>query len=294
MAVVSSQARTPRQRFARTLRRLNWKVVLSILVLAAMIVGALAVPLTELDPFRQSLRARLIPPAWQEAGLAQYPLGTDHLGRDMLSRLLYGARVSLSIGFLAVALAGTIGVVLGLLAGYFGGLVDTVIMRLADIQLAFPLVLIVILLVSVMGPSLLNMVIALGVAGWVEYTRLVRAEVLQKREEAFVEAARALGAKHPRIILRHVLPNIAAPILVLATLAVPRMILVESALSWLGLSVPPPTPTWGGMVAEANNYLSTSWWMATLPGVAIVLVVLSINFIGDWLRDVLDPRTRKR
>lgn len=278
----------------RRARRRDWRTMVSVIVLAMLVGGALLAPLTELDPLKQSLSARLRPPAWQSGGTLDHVLGTDHLGRDMLSRILYGARVSLTIGFLAVALAGTIGVVLGLLAGYFGGLVDTIIMRVADVQLSFPMVLMAILLVSVLGPSLLNMVIALGVAGWVEYTRLVRAEVLQRREEIYVEAATALGAPHIHIILRHVLPNIAAPILVLATLAVPRMILVESALSWLGLSVPPPTPTWGGMVAEANNYLSTSWWMATLPGVAIVLVVLSINYIGDWLRDVLDPRARRR
>lgn len=282
-----------RRSLPRLLRRPNWKVLLSFTVLLALIAGALLAPVMDLDPFGQSLRARLQPPAWQAGGSLAHVLGTDNLGRDMLSRLLYGARISLTIGFLAVALAGTIGVVLGLLAGYFGGLTDSIIMRVADIQLSFPMVLTAILLVSVLGSSLLNMVVALGVAGWVEYTRLVRAEVLQRREETYVEAATALGAPHRHIILRHVLPNIAAPILVLATLAVPRMILVESALSWLGLSVPPPTPTWGGMVAEANNYLSTSWWMATLPGVAIVAVVLSINFIGDWLRDVLDPRSRK-
>lgn len=277
----------------RIRRSLSLKVLVSMAFALLLVGAAIFAPLVAGDPVRQNIRTRLVPPSWTSQEAQGHVLGSDHLGRDVFSRLVYGARISLTIAGLAVLIAGTLGTLLGLLAGHYGGWVDTIIMRLADIQLAFPLILLVMLLVAIVGPSVQNIVLTLGIAGWVEYARLVRAEVLRKREESFVEAASALGARPFYIMLRHLLPNVLAPIVVLATLAVPRMILIESALSWLGMSVPPPQPTWGAMVAEANDYLAIGWWLATTPGIAIVLTVLSITFIGDWLRELLDPRMHR-
>jgi|TARA_B100000929_G_scaffold243331_1_gene201019 peptide/nickel transport system permease protein len=222
-------------------------------------------------------------------------LGSDVLGRDVLTRLLYGARVSLLVGIAAIGIGGTIGIVAGLLSGYFGGWVDDLIMRLGDIQLAFPFILLAIMFLVVLGSGIWNLILVLGVGQWVTYARIVRADTLSLREKEFVEAARALGDSNASIIFRTILPNILAPLTVIASFNVASVILSEAALSFLGLGVPPSVPTWGSMLAESRDTLvANKWWLAVFPGVAIVLTVLSFNILGDWLRDFLDPRLRER
>lgn len=234
-----------------------------------------------------------LPPAFMGAGDPRFILGTDELGRDILSRVIYGSRISLLVGFTAVALAGAIGVVLGLISGFYGGRVDDVIMRVADIQLAVPFILLAIAVLAVLGPGLQNLILTLGVAGWVTYGRVVRGQVISLREKEFVEAARCIGVPNLLIMFRHILPNTLAAVIVVGSFAVASTILAEAALSFLGLGVPPDVPTWGGMVAAGRDQILTGqWWIYTFPGVAIMLTVLAINALGDWLRDYLDPRLK--
>ena len=223
----------------------------------------------------------------------EYLLGTDELGRDVLSRILYGARVSLRVGFSVVLIASTIGILLGAISGYFGGLIDTIIMRVSDILLAFPGILLAIALVAVLGPSLNNVVFALSIVGWVGYARLVRGQVLKVREMEFVTAAEALGARSPRVILRHVLPNVINPVIVMATLGLAGAILAEAALSFLGLGVQPPTPSWGSMLDAGRQYIGDADHLTIFPGVAIMIAVMGLNFLGDGLIDAFDPKYRK-
>jgi len=260
-------------------------------VLAAVIGAAAFAPLlTPFDPVEQDITQRLKPPGGSDTQGRVHPLGTDHLGRDILARILFGSRIALLVAFAAVAIAGTLGLLVGLCTGYFGGRVDDFFMRLADIQLAFPFILLAIAVIGVLGPSLGNIIAVVGVSGWVVYARIVRGEVLSLREREFVQAAIAMGSHHRRVILRHIVPNAFTPWLVIATLDMARVIILESALSFLGLGVQPPTPTWGGMLADGRVYLSTAWWLATFPGLAILLTVLGINLLGDGLRDTFDPR----
>jgi len=228
-----------------------------------------------------------------DGGSWAHPLGTDTLGRDVVSRLLYGARVSLSVGFSAVILAGTLGVALGLVSGYYGGRLDDALMRLGDVQLAFPALVLAIAVLAVVGSGLGNVVLVLGVTGWVTYARIARGETLSLRHREFVEGARALGARDTAILWRHVLPNVLPSITVVATFSVARTIIAEASLSFLGLGIPPPAPSWGAMLDEGRNYLTTGWWLALFPGLAILAVVLGINVVGDWLRDTLDPRLER-
>lgn len=244
------------------------------------------------DPTTQSLSLRLRPPIWLAGSETGHILGTDALGRDMLSRIIFGARVSLLVGFTAVLLQTLIGVSAGLAAGYYGGFVDNLLMRLADVQQAIPFLVLVVAVAAVVGPSLLNTILILGITGWVTYGRVVRAQVLSLMQQEYVTAAQALGSKDQRVMLRHLLPNLVAPVTVVGTLTVSAMILVEASLSFLGLGVPPPTPTWGGMVADGRNYLVMAWWVSVMPGAAVFLTVLAINLVGDWLREVLDPTLR--
>ena len=223
-----------------------------------------------------------------------YPLGLDELGRDVLSRIVWGARVSLRVGFSVVLLASVVGVTLGAISGYFGGIVDVIIMRLCDILLAFPGILLAIALVAVLGPSLNNVILALAIIGWVGYARLVRGQVLKVREMEFVTAAKALGAKSPRVIALHVLPNVMNPVIVMATLGLAGAILSEAALSFLGLGVQPPTPSWGAMLTAGRRYLGLANHLAVFPGAAIMLAVMGLNFLGDGLIDALDPKYRKQ
>lgn len=263
-----------------------------VVVVAVGCVALLAPWLSPFGPLEQEISERLRAPGWQDAAGRVHPLGTDHLGRDILARIIHGSRVALIVGFAAVAISGVLGMTIGLVSGYFGGRVDDLFMRLADIQLAFPFILLAIAVIGVLGPSLQNIIIVIGVSSWVVYARVVRGEVLSLREREFVQAAVALGSRDWRILVRHVLPNAFTPWLVVATLDMARVIVVESALSFLGLGVQPPTPTWGGMLADGRVYLSTAWWLATFPGLAILVTVLGINLLGDGLRDTLDPRLK--
>ena len=263
-----------------------------IVVLAVLVAAVFASFVSPFDPLAQDIGQRLKEPGWQDAQGRIHPLGTDHLGRDILSRIIHGSRIALSVGLAAVAISGVLGMAVGLVSGYFGGRVDDFFMRLADIQLAFPFILLAIAVIGVLGPSLRNIIIVIGVSSWVVYARVVRGEVLSIREREFVQAAVALGSRDYRVLVRHVLPNAFTPWLVVATLDMARVIVLESALSFLGLGVQPPTPTWGGMLADGRVYLSTAWWLATFPGLAILVTVLGINLLGDGLRDTLDPRLK--
>ncbi|HXA94097.1 MAG TPA: ABC transporter permease [Candidatus Dormibacteraeota bacterium] len=276
---------------SRARRRVSFRAVFGITVLLAMGGAALLAPqLAPWDPARQMLLKRLRPPAWEARGLREHPLGTDHLGRDILSRILYGGRISLAVSLSSVALAATLGVTLGLCAGFFGGRADAIIMRVVDVFLAIPYILLAMGVVFALGPSLLNVILVMGATRWVQFARIVRADVLSIREREFVVGARARGNRALRLLVRHVLPNALTPIIVVATLELAFMIIYESALSFLGLGVQPPTPTWGWMLADGRNYIATAWWLATFPGLAIMLTVLAVNLLGDWLRDRLDPR----
>ncbi len=267
---------------------------LGLIVVAATVVAALVAPaLAPADPVRNDLLARLTPPAWLPGGSWQHPLGTDTLGRDVVSRLLYGARVSLIVGLSAVVVAGVLGLALGLVAGYYGGRLDDGLMRLGDVQLAFPALVLAVAVLAVVGSGLGTIVLVLGVTGWVTYARIARGEALSLRHREFVEGARALGAGDMAILWRHVLPNVLPPITVVATFSIARTIIAEASLSFLGLGLPPPAPSWGAMLDEGRNYLTTGWWLALFPGLAILVVVLGINVIGDWLRDTLDPRVER-
>lgn len=253
-----------------------------------LILSAIAAPmLAPHDPNAQDTSRRL------EAPSHDHPLGLDDLGRDVLSRIVYGSRVSLRVGFSVVILAALIGVTLGAIAGYFGGAADVIVMRICDILLSFPGILLAIALVAVLGPSLNNVVLALVITAWVGYARLVRGQVLKVREMEFVTAAKALGAKSPRVILLHVLPNIINPVIVMATLGLGGVILSEAALSFLGLGVQPPTPSWGAMLTSGRRYLGLANHLAIFPGAAIMLAVMGLNFLGDGLIDALDPKYRK-
>jgi peptide/nickel transport system permease protein len=242
------------------------------------------------DPARQSLIRRFTPPIWAEGGKSAHVLGTDQVGRDILSRIVYGARVSLLVGVAAVAVSLTVGVTLGLLAGFLHGRVDTVITTVVDVWLSFPQLLLALAFVAALGPSPTTIIVVLGLTGWERYTRVVRAEVLALREKDFVEAARAMGASAARTILRHLLPNTFSSIIVLSTLQVAQAILQEAALSFLGVGSGSAYPTWGQMIALGRDFVSVAWWLPTFPGLAILVTVLAINLVGDRLRDALDPR----
>jgi peptide/nickel transport system permease protein len=267
---------------------------LGALVLATFVVMALFAPqLAPFDPTAPDLRARLAPPAWV-GGPEPFLLGTDHLGRDILSRLIFGSRIALLVGVAGVTLQALLGITLGILAGYFGGRLDLAISRLIDTLIAIPNTILYLTVLGVFGPSLVGLVLVIGFVGWTTFARVVRAETLSVRNREFVEAARALGQHTPFILLRHVLPSIMAPIIVVATLNVATVIILEAALSFLGFGVQPPTVTWGRMLADGRNYVATAWWLATFPGVFITFLCLSLIFLGDRLRDVLDPRLRGR
>ena len=275
-------------------KRLSPLVMGSWLILLGLVVTALLSPyVAPHNPIRERLIDRLLPPAWVEDGEWRYLLGTDHLGRDLVSRIIYGSRVSLVVGVAAVAIGGALGIALGVAAGFLGGQTDEVIMAVADMQLAFPTILFAIAIIAVLGPSFINLVIVIGISGWVTYARIARGQVLSVREKEFVEAIRAQGGSQWRIVWRHILPNILSPLIVVATLDLARTIILESTLSFLGLGIQPPTPSWGGMLSDGREYLLSAWWIATFPGVALMLTALSFNRLGDWVRDLTDPRLRR-
>ena len=245
------------------------------------------------SPVDVSLRDRLTPPFWQSEGSLSNPLGTDPLGRDLATRVAYGARTTLMVAAATVLLSAAIGVILGLIAGYNRGIVDTFIMRAADITIAFPIILFAIMLVVILGPGIINLVISVGVVLWARFARVIRGEVLILMERDFIDRARVAGCSSLRIILVHLFPNILNTMVVLLTLQIGFVIIIESSLSFLGAGVPPPTPAWGSMIAEGREYTTNAWWVSVVPGVALALIVISFNLLGDWLREALDPRQRQ-
>jgi peptide/nickel transport system permease protein len=279
-------------RARRSLWRAKWPVFALGVLLALGFAAVFGPAVAPRDPNRQNIVARLKQPLQTDRrGQHRYLLGTDGLGRDVLSRLLYGARVSLLVGLVAVLLGGSIGTFLGLVAGYFGGRLDALIMSLADVQLAFPFILLAIMFLLVLGPGVMNLILALGIGQWVTYARIARGQTIAQREKEFIEAAKALGQGSAGIIWTGILPNILAPLIIIASFNVASVILAEAALSFLGLGVPPTVPSWGGMLADSRDQLLAGrWWLAVFPGAAIMLTVLSFNILGDWLRDFLDPR----
>lgn len=262
-------------------------------IAAFLMVALLADFITPHSPYEVSLLNRLAPPFWLEGGSLAHPLGTDNVGRDLFTRLIFGTRVSLFIGSVAVLAGGIIGTLIGLIAGYFGGWIDSVLMRVTDSALALPIILFALLLAIILGPSLSNVVIAITLVLWSRFARMIRGEVLSLRERDFVAQARIIGCSHVRIIVRHLLPNVLNTVIVLLTLQVGWVILMEASLSYLGAGVPAPWPAWGSMVAEGQRDIIGAWWLSIFPGVAILLLVLSFNLLGDWLRDSLDPKLRQ-
>ena len=264
----------------------------AVIVLTMSLAAILAPYLAPHPPFEQDVTKKLLPPFWKKGNHPSHPLGTDVVGRDVLSRLLYGARISMAVGFLSVILASSVGVLLGLLAGFYGRWVDSVISNTVNIMLGFPFILLALASISIVGPSFKTIVIILGVTGWPLYTRLIRVETLTIRELDYVEAARSVGCRNRRIIFRHIFPNIMNSIIVVGTLEVARMIILESFLSFLGAGIQPPIPSWGGMLGEGRLYVYTHGWYITLPGLAIFLTTLGINMLGDGLRGLFDPYAR--
>ncbi|MEO3885750.1 ABC transporter permease [Nonomuraea sp. B5E05] len=278
----------------RALRRNHAaKVAVGVIVLVVF-VGIFAPLISPHDPNLQNLELKLRPPFWMSGSEPGYLLGTDKLGRDVLSRIMYGTRVSLLVGLAATVLSGLVGAVIGVISGYYRGWREQVFMRLADVQLAFPSILLALAIIAVLGPSLFFMILVLGLTGWVSYARVVRAEVLSLREREFVTAARAIGDTGPQIMVRHLVPNIVAPLATIGTLQVAAMIVAEASLSYLGLGVPPSVPTWGSLLADGQLYLRSAWWIAVFSGAAIMMTTLAINVTGDLLRDVADPKAYTR
>ncbi|MBI5670527.1 MAG: ABC transporter permease [Chloroflexi bacterium] len=284
------------KRAGRSLLRAKWPILALVILGVVAFMAVFAPSIAPKDPNRQSLVERLIEPMKaNENGEIVYFLGTDGLGRDLWSRIIYGAQVSLAVGVMAVMVGGLMGTTLGVLAGYRGGLLDDIIMRLADIQLAFPFILLAIMVLVVLGPGVWNLIPVLGIGQWVTYARIARGQTISQREKEYVEAARCIGANDRRIMLRAILPNVLAPLIVIASFNVASAILAEASLSFLGLGVPPTVPTWGGILNESRDQiLAGKWWPALFPGLAIMFTVLSLNILGDWLRDFLDPRLRGR
>ena len=262
--------------------------ILFLLVMAALFAEFIAPH----SPIDQDITQALKVPFFLKGGTLSHLLGTDELGRDILSRIIFGARISLVVGFIAVAISGFIGTCLGLISGYFGGKIDSIIMRVVDVQLSMPYILIALALIGALGPSLRNITIVIGITSWVDYGRVIRGEVLSVKENEFVDLAKIAGCSTYRILLKHIFPSVVNSLIVLGTLMLGRIIIFEAALSFLGLGVQPPTPSWGIMLADGRQYLTYAWWLATFPGLAIMLVVLGTNLVGDWLRDMLDPRQR--
>jgi peptide/nickel transport system permease protein len=277
----------------RTPLGLRLTLVVGLALVGGSFAAALGAPLlAPRDPQAADLRARLTPPAWLQPG-SPYLVGTDAIGRDIMSRIIYGSRVSLEVGLVSVVVSGVTGTSLGLIAGYYGGWWDELTMRLADLQLSFPFILFAIVVIAVLGPGLSQIIFVLAVTQWASYARLVRSETLVVREADYIQAAHAVGVSDGGIIWRHVLPNAVSAVSVLATLSVANNILLEAALTFLGLGVDPSVPSWGGMLADSRNYIQTAWWDSTFPGLAIMFTVMGFNLVGDWLRDRFSPELRQ-
>ena len=277
-----------------TLRRFRRLPLIPMLILVLFIVVGVGAPwIAPLDPTKTSLRDRNLPPAWLEGGDSRYIMGTDHLGRDVYSRVVHGARISLVVASMVILVGNTIGVVIGLVSGWYGGWVDECCMRLVDIKLAIPTILLALVLVLALGQTFILIVGVLAITIWPRIARNVRGEVLQLKTLDYVALARVAGASTPRILTVHIFPGVINTLIVLTTLEIGIVILLESTLSFLGAGVPPPTPAWGSMVAEGRDRIAVAWWISTIPGLAILVVVMAANLFGDWLRDVLDPKLRQ-
>jgi peptide/nickel transport system permease protein len=288
------QAQLPMSPLKRFVVSRRWFLLIPLLILMVMVTTALLAEfLTPYSPTEISLANRLRPPFWENGGTLEHPLGTDPMGRDLLTRMIYGARVSLVVAVLALLVGGGIGAALGLVAGYYGGRLDALVMRVADTTMAFPIILFAILFVVVLGGSMATTVLAVALVLWARYARVIRGEVLSLRERDFIAQARIAGCSSTRIIAIHLFPNILNTLVVLLSLQVGWVIIVEASLSFLGAGIPPPTPTWGSMIAEGRDYIATAWWVSFFPGLAILATVLSFNLFGDWLRDALDPTLRQ-
>lgn len=289
--------RGERNSFDKIRRRLSHSRVgtLGLIMVIFVLIVAFGAPyLSPYNPLEQDLQARLKPPFWDEKSDARYFLGTDQVGRDLLSRLIYGARISLSVGFLTMTFSAILGITLGIIAGYYRGIWDSVISNCVNIMMSFPYILLAISVMAAAGPGFKNLILVLGLTGWPIYTRLVRAEVIELKSRDFITAARALGGRDSGVIWKHIVPNLMSSIIVLATFELARMIIRESFLSFLGLGIPPPMASWGGMLAEGRSYMLGLWWLAAIPGLAIFFTTLGINLMGDGIRDWLDPHTRNR
>lgn len=267
---------------------------LCILVIVTMVFMAVFAPLlAPYSPIDQTLRDKLLPPFWLEGGSFKYVLGTDAFGRDILSRLIYGARISLLVAILALTAGGGVGLVIGIVAGYMGGVVESILMRLVDAAFTFPAILFALLLAVTLGQGLGTLVVAISLLLWASFARVIRGEVLALKQRDFVALAKVRGCSEPRIMLTHILPNVLNTFMVLVTLNVGVVVIAEASLSFLGAGIPPPTPTWGLMVSEGRGRIAEAWWVSLIPGLAITALVLSVNVFGDWLRDRLDPRLRQ-
>ena len=281
--------------FLFALLKNKWALTSIIWLFIIIAIAIFASQLAPFDPNKNNIMERVAPPlTLDKQGNMKYLIGSDALGRDSFSRLIFGAQVSLIVGFSAVLVGGILGTALGVYAGYYGKWIDDIIMRLADIQLAFPFILLAILFLVVLGEGLINLIIVLGIGQWVTYARIARAQTISQKEKEYVEAAKALGVNNFSIMFGSILPNIFAPLIVIASFNVASVILAEAALSFLGLGVPPQIPTWGAMLAESRDHIfAKRWWMPFFPGMAILLTVLAFNIVGDWLRDYLDPRLKE-
>jgi len=293
--VVTSNPNTVKKRLNKlAIRMLRSKtgMVGLIIVLFVVLMAIFAPLLAPYDPAKTNVVDRLHPPFWMDGGSSNYLLGTDNLGRDILSRIIFGSRISLVVGIAAVLVAGAIGMILGLIAGYYGKVLDFIIMRTVDSILAIPTILFMLIVLAVLGPSIPTLILVLGGTSWVTYARMVRSETLSVKERDYVRSAKAIGAKNLRIIAKYILPNVISSFIVIATLNVATVIILEASLSFLGLGIQPPEVSWGLMLSDGRQYIATSWWVATFPGLAITITVLGVIFLGDWLRDELDPKMK--
>jgi len=289
-----SAKRTTRPRYFRALRSILRLPVFAIFMLSVVaLFAAFAPQVSRGSPTAGSLRDSLLPPFWLEGGTIHHPLGTDFQGRDILTRIIYGARISLVVALVSIAFSATLGTLLGLVSGYYGRTADFMIMRVADLFFSIPTILVAMVFAQQLGPSLRNVILIVLLTLWARYSRQVRAEVLSVRQRDFVSAARIAGASGRRILLRHILPNVFNTVIVLATFFVGQVILLESTLSFLGVGIPPPAPTWGVMIADGRRFITEAWWMSVFPGVFMALTILALNQLGDWVRDRLDPNLRQ-
>ncbi len=282
------------KKIKRRRRVSQFMLIIPVIIFSLVVISAIFAPLiSPYPPTKIAMLDRLIPPFFMNGGSASHILGTDALGRDILSRIIYGARVSLSYSLVVIFITATIGTILGIISGYFGGRVDSVIMRITDVALSTPMILIALILAVGLGPSFMTIVVATSILFWAGYARVIRGETLRLREADFVAQARIIGSSGMRIMIKHLFPNVINPLIVIATMAVGVMIIFEATLSYIGAGIPPPTPSWGSMVNDGRNYLATAWWISFFPGFCIGLVVLAGNYLGDWVRDKLDPRLRR-